>query len=150
MVWGGVSLMGSTRLAFVDGSMDAAAYQKILRTVLTPTAKTFRGPWFFQQDNARPHVAKTTMAWFAGQRTVPAPIQWPPYSPDLSPIENMWSVVEEDVNKTNPKTLTSLKRNLTRCWNRRIGDGAFMRSLMDNWRERIVKVRDAEGATLKY
>lgn len=50
--------------------------------------------WVFQQDNAPCHAANATKA--ALQQLLPgrAVCDWPPKSPDLSPIENVWAWME--------------------------------------------------------
>ncbi|GFT34339.1 transposable element Tcb1 transposase [Trichonephila clavipes] len=47
----------------------------------------------FQQDNARPHVARIVQRFFVIHQIELLP--WSARSPDLSPIENMWSVVDK-------------------------------------------------------
>ncbi|GFY21739.1 transposable element Tcb1 transposase [Trichonephila clavipes] len=47
----------------------------------------------FQQDNARPHVARIVQRFFVNHQIELLP--WPAHSPDLSPIENMWSMVAQ-------------------------------------------------------
>jgi len=48
----------------------------------------------FQQDGARVHTSKATIAWLDTniKHYIP-PENWPPNSPDLSPIENIWSIM---------------------------------------------------------
>ncbi|GFT70255.1 transposable element Tc1 transposase [Trichonephila clavipes] len=48
-------------------------------------------PRIFQQDIARPHVAKTVRDFFSVQHIQLLP--WPAYSPDMSPIELVWDLV---------------------------------------------------------
>jgi len=48
----------------------------------------------FQQDGARAHASKATIAWLdtSIKHYIP-PEDWPPNSRDLSPIENVWSIM---------------------------------------------------------
>jgi hypothetical protein len=46
----------------------------------------------FQHDNARPHVAGIC-THFLEAENVPIP-QWPAYSPDMSPIEEVWDPMD--------------------------------------------------------
>ncbi|GFX56467.1 transposable element Tcb1 transposase [Trichonephila clavipes] len=47
----------------------------------------------FQQDNARPHVARFVQTFFVNHQIELSPC--PTRSPDLSPIENMWFMVAQ-------------------------------------------------------
>ncbi len=149
LVWGGISLMGSTDIAFIDGTMDAHAYQEVLRKHLLPVASGFVWPWWFQQDGARPHTARSTMAWMAANG-LPTPINWPPYSPDVSPIENLWGMLVEDVNATNPGSVTELCTAIRASWRKRVRDAELMESLLGHWRDRLHQVVAAKGGSIPY
>ena len=43
-----------------------------------------------QQDNAPPHTAKSTREYIAEQQVFDVVPDWPPRSPDLNVIENLW------------------------------------------------------------
>ena len=54
----------------------------------------------FVQDGAPAHAAKATQAWC--KRNLPNFIEktcWPPNSPDINPVENLWSIMDEVVYK---------------------------------------------------
>ncbi|GFV09415.1 transposable element Tcb1 transposase [Trichonephila clavipes] len=54
----------------------------------------------FQQDNARPHVARIAHSFFANHQIELLP--WSACSPDLSPIENMLSMVAQRLTHVTP------------------------------------------------
>ncbi|GFW20366.1 transposable element Tcb1 transposase [Trichonephila clavipes] len=58
----------------------------------------------FQQDNARLHVARIVQRFFVNHQIELLP--WPARSPDLSPIENMWSVVAQRLNQITTPAAT--------------------------------------------
>ncbi|MGH0153184.1 UNVERIFIED_CONTAM: hypothetical protein FKN15_055138 [Acipenser sinensis] len=45
----------------------------------------------FQQENARPHSARITIARLQENNIEVLP--WPAFSPDLSPIEHLWDQI---------------------------------------------------------
>ncbi|GFV25017.1 transposable element Tcb1 transposase [Trichonephila clavipes] len=65
----------------------------------------------FQQDNARPHMARVSQDCL---RTV-TPLPWPARSPDLSPIEHVWDHPGWRVG--NPASLNELEARLQQIWN---------------------------------
>ena len=48
---------------------------------------------FFMQDNAPGHAAEYTIQELK-DRGIPV-IEWPPYSPDLNPIEVVWNIMKD-------------------------------------------------------
>lgn len=52
------------------------------------------------QDNAPIHTSNESKAWFADNGV--KLLDWPPYSPDLNPIENLWFPLKEGVYIVDP------------------------------------------------
>ncbi len=52
---------------------------------------------YFQQDNAPCHKAKILSDWFLENDNEFTLLKWPPHSPDLNPIEQLWDVVEWEI-----------------------------------------------------
>ena len=50
-----------------------------------------------RQDNAPAHTARFTKEFF--ERNQIRILDWPPYSPDLNIIENIWGIVSKEVYK---------------------------------------------------
>jgi transposase len=70
----------------------------------------------FQQDNARPHVARICMAYL-NQENINT-MDWPSKSPDLSPIENLWDELGRRVNQRPhpPQNVVQLQQALLHEW----------------------------------
>jgi len=68
----------------------------------------------FVQDGAPPHTAKATQSWCS--KNLPnfiAKEEWPANSPGINPIENLWSIIDEEAYKDPiPKRMKELKRRL--------------------------------------
>ncbi|KAJ8893429.1 hypothetical protein PR048_006027 [Dryococelus australis] len=58
----------------------------------------------FQQDNARPHVARDVQAFFSERRVPMLPC--PARSPDMSPIEHVWDMVGRRLVRHGPPATT--------------------------------------------
>lgn len=85
----------------VEGAVNGERYLEILRTHLEPflrRCRDFPGEWRVMDDNAPCHRARVVKP-FRDDMGVEF-IEWPPYSPDLNPIENVWSWVKRQVNTT--------------------------------------------------
>ncbi|GFU76377.1 transposable element Tcb1 transposase [Trichonephila clavipes] len=93
MVWGDIGYHSRNPLVRIAGTLNS---QRYISEVLQPVVLTYLqclATAIFQQHNARPHVARIVQRLFVNYQIELLP--WPTRSPDLSPIENMWSMVAQ-------------------------------------------------------
>jgi hypothetical protein len=96
MFWGSFSGLGKGPDVFWEkdwGSISAATYQQYIVPLVDGWIRLIRQEegedLVFMQDNAPGHVAKDTIADLSERRV--DTMVWPPFSPDLNPIENCWN-----------------------------------------------------------
>ncbi|CAF4891834.1 unnamed protein product, partial [Rotaria socialis] len=88
---------------------------KILRKhLLNGARKQFGSRWRYQQDNDPKHTSKIAKQFL--EKEVPEMIDWPSNSPDINPIENMWSILKRRVEKQNPSNIDELDQFLHEEW----------------------------------
>lgn len=99
MVWGSIWLGGQSELVIMErdeasdgGGYTANSYIKMLEKGLLPI---YEPGQIFQQDNTSIHTAGTTKSWFESHEVWV--LEWPPHSPDLSPIENLWTLLKRKI-----------------------------------------------------
>ncbi|GFV98025.1 transposable element Tcb1 transposase [Trichonephila clavipes] len=104
MVSGGIGYHSRTPLVRIAGTLNSQRYiSEVLEPVLLPYLQGLATA-IFQQDNARPHVARIVQVFFVNHQIELLP--WPARSPDLSPIENMWSMVAQQLTQITPPAAT--------------------------------------------
>ncbi len=86
----------------LEGTMNAERYYKGFRATYAPLQTMC-----FQQDNAKPHTAAITTAWFRSRRV--QVLNWPACSPDISPIENIWHIIKWKISKRWSRTVRQLE-----------------------------------------
>ena len=148
MVWGCMSAAGVGLICRVDGTVNAAKYKQILEThMLASAAATFDNvEWYFQQDNAPCHKAKTVMSWLEGSGV--NVLSWPPQSPDLNPIEYLWNVLFKKITGNKPQNTNSLFEMLQKKWQSIEVDTC--RNLVHFMPRRIRTVDKSRGGYSKY
>ena len=95
MVWGCISKEGIFEIRKIDKTMNMYIYCELLQNDILPILKQSNSRFIFQQDNATPHVSKMSIGMFRENNVTL--LEWPPHSPDLSPIEYIWSILKSRV-----------------------------------------------------
>ena len=119
MIWGAIGYNYKSNLVFFNRSVNSDTYYNnaILGSHLKANANYVYGlnGWFFQQDNARPHVSRKTLSNLRNTGIILFPF-WPAHSPDLSPIEIIWAIMGKRVEKFRPKTVQHLMMIIQYVW----------------------------------
>jgi transposase len=147
MCWGAVSTRLKSKLAVVEGTMTSFRYVDTLKTYLVgKKSESDINKMIFQQDNASCHTAKHTRAFFSEVGLTVLP--WPANSPDLNPIENIWSVLKQRVEKHAVKTKDDLIRVVKAEWSSL--DMDLIRRTIYSMKNRIEQVHSRGGLKCDY
>ena len=112
MVWAGISASGRTPLIFVPSGVkiNASTYREL---ILEPVVKNLEQTvingrsFVFQQDGPPAHTANATQDWLRSNISgFISKDQWPPYSPDLNPMDySIWSILETKACSKSHKSI---------------------------------------------
>ncbi len=144
MIWAAMSSAGVGPLYFLKSTVNAAIYEHFM----LPFADELYGDadFIFQQDLAPAHTAKGTKSWFNDHGVTV--LDWPANSPDLNPIENLWSIVKRKMRDTRPNNADELKATVKETWASIPPQQCHkLITSMPRWIEAVIK---AKGAPTKY
>jgi transposase len=152
MVWG--CFMWGKRGPLVilpKGSMNGANYVAVMEEVMLDfwmEQSEERGYVVIQEDNAPIHTCQLAKQWRESRDMVS--LTWPPFSPDLNPIEHVWYLIKCIIQKMDPRpmTLPALKDAIQKAWNEY--DQDIMNRLVESMPNRIAAVVQARGGNTKY
>ncbi|GFX05487.1 transposable element Tcb1 transposase [Trichonephila clavipes] len=116
MVWDGIGYHSRTPLVCIAGTLNSQRYiSEVLEPVVLPYLQSLVTA-IFQQDNARPQVARIVQRFFVNHQIELLP--WPAHSSDLSPIENMWFMVDQRLTQitTPAATPDQLWQRVVAAW----------------------------------
>jgi transposase len=148
MVWGCFSgKCGVGDLTVVKGKVNADGYIKVLRKHLLPSIDKFEEEYcIFQQDNAPIHNAASTTEFLLENEV--NTMNWPPQSPDLNPIENLWGELNRVTKDRQPRDLEQLEEIINKAWHE-ISD-VYITDLIESMHERCKAVIDANGMSTRW
>ena len=121
MVAGGLSAFGVGKLIFCIGNMNSDAYKQTLdyyKADVEHLSKKAKKDLLFQQDGASCHTSNKSETYIYDLFKKNYLQNWPANSPDLSPIELLWGILESKLRLKNVKTIDELRNNLNYLWNR--------------------------------
>ncbi|MGL5955124.1 MAG: transposase [Brevinema sp.] len=105
----------------------------------------------FIQDNAPSHMSKYSTEWLARKGLKEEKLMtWPPCSPDLNPIENLWSIIKCEIYKGG-KQYTSLNS----VWKAVVAaarnvDGEQIKTLTESMDGRLLSVLAKKGGYIGH
>lgn len=153
MIWGCMTYTGLGHMHEVDGKMNSDQYIHILEQDLLPTMHEIRTFPFedliFQQDNDPKHMSKKTLKWI-GEHHLQL-MEWPSQSPDLNPIEHLWTLLKKRiVTQYNdvPSSMKALSDRTREQWGKI--DSQVCQELVESMPRRIDAVIKAKGGPTKY
>jgi len=172
-VYAGISYYGVTKCHVVAGSSNyktrftnkkgamaknitSLEYEDVLNTTLLREgsaifSKQGIGSWVLQQDNDPSHKEATAVIqkWNDKRKSSVQLLKgWPPNSPDLNPIENLWAVVQRDVDAIGCKTFDAFKKSVLRQV--KAHGQSIARALVQSMADRVDACLELNGCKTKY
>uniref|UniRef100_A0A8C1HQW0 Transposase n=1 Tax=Cyprinus carpio carpio TaxID=630221 RepID=A0A8C1HQW0_CYPCA len=110
MVWGCFAASGPGRLAVINGTMNSAVYQKILKENVRPSVRDLKlkRTWVLQQDRDPKPTSKSTSEWLKKNKR--KTLKWPSQRSDLNPIEMLWHDLKKAVPARKPSNVAELQQ----------------------------------------
>lgn len=147
IIWGCISYNGAGPIVKCPEKMTSPHYLAILHEYAIPAGDGLIGTHFvLQQDNAPIHTSNMIKTFISG---IPLNVlKWPPQSPDLNPIENVWhklkSMISEEVGRSQDKVWQDAQT----AWE--AISPQIIRNCIDSVPRRLRAVIDSKGGNTKY
>jgi hypothetical protein len=150
-VWGCFSGRGLGYCYVFSEHLDGKLMKSILDEHLIPSAHLHYETeppeqWWFLQDNDPKHKSRLVKDWIHNQGI--HCLDFPPYSPDLNPIENLWNDLARRVETRQAETVEQLQDVVAEEWAATSTD--LLVKLAHSMPKRCQAVIDAEGGHTKY
>jgi transposase len=133
-------------------TMTAKRYKWVLQKLFIPfyeqMVRKYGKDVVMQEDNAPWHTAKTIKKYLSNKKV--RRMIWPPQSPDLNPIENLWKYIKDMISKEKHKVRTTaeMRQALQRIWPQI--DREFLLKLCDSVPRRWEACLKNKGGATKY
>lgn len=151
MVWAMLLPNGLLSYRIMNGKQNSESYIQIIRESALPILKlNYSHKMTFQQDNAPIHSSKTSKKFFndLGIELLP----WAPYSPDINLIENVWSILADDIYSNgrikNLKELEIKLKNSIEQFN--TTKHQVVLNLYNSMPERLISIIQKRGDRINY
>jgi hypothetical protein len=156
MLWSAITYAGVGWMCKIEGHMDKTLYKEILEDEQRQTIDFAcenlglrRDQIIFQQDNDPKHTSNLVKDYLKEQEY--QVMDWPPQSPDLNPIENMWRLLKLRLNEYEApaKGMNDLFERSKEVWYDIIKKEECQK-VIESMPERIQQCIKAKGYWTKY
>ena len=151
LIWGCITYFGVGDASWIPYTLNSVSYIEVLKDYIF-ASRDFYGmnkrKFLFQQDNAKAHTSKMTMDYIEKLK-IPL-MEWPPNSPDLNLIENIWShlKLKLDQYEDDAKNLDDLWERVQDIWTEIPIE--LIEGLYNSMPRRIEALYKSKGDTTKY
>lgn len=147
-LWGCFCSKGIGAGRIFEGELNKQLYRDILEHNFKQTYQHFYPHQLFRflQDNASPHYNPEVNTWMHNHGI--HILEFPPRSPDLNPIENLWHVLKWRVEHRNPSTAEELELHLREEYEAVSEEEC--RTLARSMHDRLLQCIAFEGHKTKY
>lgn len=106
-------------------------------------------PFVFQEDNAPIHKARIVKAWFREHPHITV-LNWPPNSPDMSYIENIWGMIVSEWVPAWERNGDAVEAHAREVWATIMRKPQIVQILAASMSRRIEALTAANGEYTKY
>jgi len=146
LVWGCFSKNGVGELVGVTGIMTGDSYINILKENLQKSAEKMGMTTFvLQQDNDPKHKCRVATEFFNDNNI--NLLEWPAQSPDLNPIEHLWSILDQKVRRSYKSKKVTFMEELRKQWE--LLPKSLLNALVESMLNRLQEVIDNKGGATK-
>lgn len=152
--WGAFTARGPISLILFTENFNSDKYLEILEAHLFPYISRTHHKLRFQQDNSPVHKAGKIIDLFESRGV--RILDWPAYSPDINPIENLWAILKDRVEKESNLWLAKKKKfsnndfqDIIRQEWEGISEDLFL-TLANSMKNRVSKVIERDGKKIDY
>lgn len=149
-VWSCFCASGVGAFYRVRGILEKEQMCQILIHYGVPSGKRLLGndlsSWYFQQENDPKHTSHRVQNYIKNKKL--QALEWPAQSPDLNPIENLWSILNFSTKDRAPQNEEELFEILEEAWDN-VGTD-LLEKLVESMPTRYQAVIDNNGWPTRF
>ena len=143
-VWGLIGI-GTKILVIFPQGLKIDRHEYVRRCLQNNRGTLSQSGKLFVQDGAKAHTAAETIQYL--QRAgIDVVMDWSPRSPDLNPIELLWSVLQRMVSRRGPTNREELEKYFRESWD--AIPQKYVDDLVLGFPDRLQKCMDNDGSTI--